>query len=134
LLLLSLALIWCLIKLERRVRDTFYFLGPHDLFVTYPDNDRAVGDNEIDLICVVDSKVHVCEVKSSARDIQIPSLVNVAKRIRPDIVTLAVLEPASPRLNNRLDELKEALAGTKISAELLTLSNDDFEDYVYLPG
>lgn len=129
-----LALVWCLVKLESRVRDTFFFLGPHDLFVTYPDNDRAVGDNEIDLICVVDHMVHICEVKSSARDIQIPSLVNIAMRIRPDIVTLAVLEPPSPRLNSRLQELEAAFSGTEISVELLTLGKNDFEDRVYLPA
>lgn len=129
-----LALVWCLIQLERRVRDTFFFLGPHDLFVEYPDSDRAPGDNEADLICVVDSKVHLCEVKSSGRDIRIPPLVNVAKRIRPDVVTLAVMEVGSPRLTTRFNNLKKALAGTDIAAELITLSDDAFDDGVHLPS
>ncbi len=108
-------------------------MGPHDLFVEYPDSDRAPGDNEADLICVVDSKVHLCEVKSSGREIQIPPLVNVAKRIRPDVVTLAVMEVSSPRLTTRLDSLKEALIGTGITAELMTLRDENFDDRVYLP-
>ena len=129
-----LALIWCLIKFERRVRETFYFLGPHDLFVEYPDNNRAVGDNEADLICVVDGKVHLCEVKSSGREIQIQPLINVARRIRPDVVTLAVLEPASPRLTAKLEEITRVLAEEEILAELVTLSDDDFDDDVLLHG
>ncbi|MCG8694521.1 MAG: hypothetical protein MI806_25215, partial [Minwuiales bacterium] len=129
-----LALIWCLIKLEGRAQDTFFFLGPHDLFVKYPDNPRAAGDNEVDLICVVDSEVHICEVKSSGRDIDIPDLVEVAKRIRPDFVTLAVAEPASRRLNTKLKEIQEALADTGVSAELMTLDDDDFDKDVYLPS
>ena len=68
-----LALVWCLIMLERRARDTFFFLGPHDLFTNYPEVRGVPGDNEVDLICVVDRKVYLCEVKSSARDIQIKS-------------------------------------------------------------
>lgn len=128
------ALVWCLIKLERRVRQTFYFLGPHDLFICYPDNNRAIGDNEADLICVMDGKVHLCEVKSSGRDIQIEPLIKVAKRIRPDVVTLAVLEAESSRLTAKLEELRTELAGDEIAAELLTLADDDFCDDVHLHG
>ena len=100
----------------------------------YPDNDRAVGNNEADLLCVVDRKVHLCEVKSSAHDIQIDRLVNVAERIRPDNVVLAVFDNGSQRLNTKFNELTRALQGTEISSELLTLENDDFDDGVYLPG
>ena len=73
-------------------------------------------------------------MKSSGRDIQIPQLVNVATRIRPDVVTLAVMEVGSPRLTTRFNNLKEALAGTDITADLMTLSDEAFDDRVYLPS
>ncbi len=85
------------------------------------------------MICVVDGKVHICEVKSSGRDIQIARLVIVAKRIRPDVVTLAVMQKDSARLKNKFDELKRELTGTGIAAELMTLSEIAFDDHVYLP-
>ncbi len=129
-----LALFWCLVRLEERARETFFFLGPHDLFAEYPDNDRAAGDNEADLICIVDGKVHLCEVKSSARETQIDRLVNVAKMIRPDKVILAIFDTGSQRLNKKLGELTRALQGTGISAQLLTLGNDDLADSVDLPS
>lgn len=129
-----LALVWCLIKLEKRVRETFYFLGPQDLFIEFPENNRVTADNEVDLICVLDGKVHICEVKSSSRGIQIQPLVNVAKRIRPDVVMLAVLEAESPRLTEKLNELRAELEDVNIAAELLTLVDDDFCDHACLPA
>ena len=30
------ALIWCLLSLESRARQTFFYLGPHDLWKKYP--------------------------------------------------------------------------------------------------
>jgi hypothetical protein len=128
-----LALIWCLISLENRARNTFFFLGPHDLWKEPPEDESTHHDHEADLICVLDGRVHLCEVKSSAREIALPSLVEVAKRLRPDIVTLAVMEASSGRLTSKMEELKSALADTDIEVHLLTLAeNQDWED-AYLP-
>jgi hypothetical protein len=129
-----LALVWCLIQLEDRARDTFYFLGPHDLFLTLPENEISSADQEADLICVIDGRVHLCEVKSSEREIDIRSLANIAKRLRPDVVTLAVMASVSPRLKAKLNVLKQALIGTDIHAELLTLKERAFEKNAYLPS
>jgi hypothetical protein len=60
-------------------------------------------------------------------------LVEVAKRLRPDVVTLAVMDGPTGRLTAKMEELKEALAGTEIETELLTLlDNPQWED-AYLP-
>ena len=64
----------------------------------------------------------------------IKTLTNIAKRIRPDVVTLAVMEMDSPRLTAKFNNLKKALTGTDITAELMTLSDDAFDDRVYLPS
>jgi hypothetical protein len=125
--------VWCLVTLEGRSRTSFFYLGPHDLWKDFPDADNKSPDHEADLICVVDGRVHLCEVKSSARDIDIASLVEVAQRIRPDTVTLAVMESASTRLEARLTELKLALDGTGIEAELLTHDASRERDDACLP-
>ena len=129
-----LALVWCLIKLEKRVQQTFYFLGPHDLFKKIPENDRATVDNEIDLLCVLDGKVHLCEVKTSDHRLRIDSVVEVAKQIRPDVVSLAILNAKSNRLIAKLKELRHELSGEGIEVELLTLTDDDYCDFANLPG
>jgi hypothetical protein len=119
-----LALLWCLVELERRARNTFSYLGPHDLWKDYPEDEGTSHDHEADLICVVDGRVHLCEVKSSGRDIVLTSLVEVAKRLRPDVVTLAVMEASSRRLTAKLEELKRALADSDVEIQLLTLEHD----------
>ena len=129
-----LALVWCLATLEARARSTFSYLGPHDLWKNYPETQSSTRrDNEADLICVVDGRVHLCEAKSSGRDIIIASLADVAKRLRPDVVTLAVMEPPSRRLAAKLDELKGAVDDTSIEVELITLHDRPDSDDAFLP-
>jgi hypothetical protein len=129
-----LALVWCLIQLEERARNTFYFLGPHDLFLTLPENEVSSADREADLICVIDGRVHLCEVKSSARQINIARLADVAKQLRPDVVTLAIMDVASAKLKAKSHALKQALIGTDIHTELLTLEERTFDKNAYLPS
>jgi hypothetical protein len=129
-----LALVWCLVELEDRARHTFFYLGPHELWKPSTIERTNKPDNEADLICIVDDQVHLCEVKSSARDIEVESLVEVAIRLRPDVVTLAVMEPPSARLNSKLEELKLGLGNNGIEAQLLTLRPDRFSDVANLPS
>jgi hypothetical protein len=128
-----LALVWCLVELERQARETFFYLGPHNLWKDYPDNKGMPPSHEADLICVVDGLVHLCEVKSSGRDIAISSLVEVAKRLRPDIVTLAVMEEETPRLLAKVKDLETAIADPSIRVELLTLRLDERWEDAGLP-
>ncbi len=127
------ALVWCLVTLEARARDTFFYLGPHELWKHSPEDYSTLCDHEADLICVLDGVVHLCEVKSSSRDIDLASLIEVAKRLRPDVVTLAVMEPPSARLTAKLTDLQRSLDGTAITAKLLTFTEDERRNDAYLP-
>jgi hypothetical protein len=104
-----------------------------ELWKDHPKDDTVRPDHEADLIVVVDGIVHLCEVKSSSRDIDLTSLIEVAKRLRSHVVTLAVMEATSPRLNAKFEELKRGLTGTGIEAELLTFRADDRSNDAYLP-
>ncbi|MCY1076002.1 hypothetical protein [Archangium lansingense] len=129
-----LALVWCLLQLEETARESFYFLEPTSLFVAYPQDRRTPPTNEADLICVIDGKVCLCEVKSSSRSIALASFIQVAKRMRPDVAILAVMEPTSRALSDKLDELKRALEPDGIRAELLTFSEHHLDGTSYLPN
>jgi hypothetical protein len=127
------ALIWCLARLQQSARHSFFFMGSHDLFDDYPSRGVKMEKNEADLICVVDGKTYLCEVKSSCRDIKILPIVKVASRIRPDVVTLAVMERLSTRLSKKFEELKVALSSSEIACELMVEDDGTFEDSAYLP-
>lgn len=129
-----LALVWCLLQLEEAARESFYFLEPTALFLAYPQNRRTPPTNEADLICVIDGKVYLCEVKSSSRSIALTSFIQVAKQMRPDVAILAVMEPASQALSDKLDELKRALEPDGIQAKLLTFSELHVDKTAYLPS
>ncbi len=66
-------------------------------------------------------------------DIDLTSLVEVAKRLRSDVVTLAVMEPSSRRLAAKLEELKRALANTGIEGNLIAFHDDPDTNNADLP-
>ena len=82
---------------------------------------------------VVDGKTYLCEVKSSGGSFGIDKLVEVAKRIRPDVVLVAVMSEASLGLDAVMTGLREALEGTGIAAELMTFDTGVLDDSPHLP-
>jgi hypothetical protein len=129
-----LALVWCLAQLHARARESFFFFGPHELYPEYPGEERSGSNSEADLICVVDRRIHLCEAKTSDREIEIESLVKVAKRLRPDVVTLAVMDEMSQRLAGRFRELQSALGPEGLNCELVTRTGDAFNNEAFLPS
>jgi hypothetical protein len=128
-----LSYVWCLRRLAERARESFLFLEPQELFYTSESADRRQPDAEIDLLTVADGIVSLCEIKASSRDTNIKKFTDVAKRLRPDIAVMAVMESNSSALSRRLSELTEALSGTGITAELIHLEDRDIDSSPTLP-
>jgi hypothetical protein len=82
---------------------------------------------------VSDGVVRLVEAKTSGNSIDIAKTAELAKRIRPDVVTLAVMELQSLALTAKAEELQRQLAGSDISAELMTLEPDDINNSPMLP-
>ena len=121
-----LPLIWCLHRLANdNPQHSFYFLGPHELYLKYPQSEKTKNDHELDALVVIGTQVHLCEAKTSVKRIKLDSLVKVAERVRPDFVTLAVMEALSDNITKRYEELQVRLQGTGIVAKLLTLQPQD---------
>ena len=69
-----------------------------------------------DLIWVLDGVVHFLDLKSSGREVKVHLLLGVAKKIRPDLVPLTVLEKEQSRLVNKLGKLDNELVGSRRGA------------------
>ena len=128
-----LACLWCLAKLVSRARVSFYFCESQQLFYTVESFEKRESDLEIDLLAVVDGTTYLCEAKSSSGGIDVDKFVEIAKRIRPDVAMLAVMEPRSPALNATFERITQALIGASIKSELLVLHCDDIDDSPHLP-
>ena len=128
-----LACVWCLSQLRERAEVSFYFAESMRLTYTKEAYYKNVADAEVDLMVVVDGKTYLCEVKSSGGSFGIDKLVEVAKRIRPDVVRVAVMSEASLGLDAVMTGLREALEGTGIAAELMTFDTGVLDDSPHLP-
>jgi hypothetical protein len=94
---------------------------------------KRMPDAELDLLLVSDGVVRLVEAKGSSRGVDIAKTAELAKRLRPDVVTLAVMEVRSTVLMKKLSDLQKELAGSDIDADLMTLGPDDIEDSTILP-
>ncbi|MFG1420514.1 hypothetical protein [Roseixanthobacter liquoris] len=128
-----LSLVWVLTVLLERSRSSFIYTGP-TWFGFRPDSEEP--DAEADLLVLSDGQAILCEVKSSwhsLRGSDIRDLVNLAKRLRPDLALLAVMESgAGPQAE--LMTAKADLEGVGIGFELLIPHAEEHRDDLYLPS
>ncbi|WPO40628.1 hypothetical protein [Tardiphaga sp. 42S5] len=126
-----LSLLWTLSVLQGRSMQSFLFVEP---MWFYFDRDAREPDAEADLLVVSDGKAVLCEVKASwsiLRRNDISKLVELAKRLRPDIALLAVMDKGrelEAEISTAIDELK----GVGIAFDLITLDGCPLGDNPYL--
>jgi hypothetical protein len=87
-----LSLVWVLSALRARARHSLIFIEPTWFGFS---RDSASPDAEADLLVILDGRAMLCEVKSSWRSLRsahITDFVALARRLRPDIAVLAVME------------------------------------------
>ena len=121
------SIVWALDKLRDMVASSFYFLGPTDVYLNEYIEDVEGPDGDIDLICVKDGVVRCCEVKQSARNLNLDKIIKLVTRLRPDIATLAVMENQNSRIDRAFGRLKEGVSGSGIDAELIVLEPNDID-------
>ena len=115
-------LFWVLSRYQHNSSDSFWFEGPLDIYFNEAAANAKRPQTDIDLTIIVNGVVRMCEVKQSERQFNNPlKLAQTMSRLRPDIATIAVMEPNSPVLQRKFDEFSAALAGTNIKPELITL-------------
>lgn len=120
-----LPLFWALSRSRHMQEQCFYFDGPLDLYFTPEGYRKHHVDTDVDLTIVRDGKVEIVEAKSSVRHLSAAiDFAEVAKRVRPDIATIAVMEESSPKTVAIFKSYVEALSGSGIEPRLLTLRPD----------
>ena len=104
------------------------------MLFTKESANKGKPDAELDLLIASDCVVRLVEAKASGQGIEIAKTAELAKRLRPDLVTLAVMEARSPALMQKLSELQQRVAGADIAADLMTLEPGDIEEFAYAPN
>lgn len=129
----TLSVVWALGELQGRTRATSFIFAPQtELFRKYPDDAVAVADREIDLLCVVDGKVLIGEVKTSLAEIdkqEIDNLIAAASEIRPDVVVIGAMEGEEGKLNPKLEDVRKGV-GPGIEVQGLLGRKDNIEYYL----
>jgi hypothetical protein len=119
-----LPLVWALAKVRHMMETGLFFEGPLDVYTEQRQVDERRPLTDIDLVCVMDGVVRMCEVKQSARQLyreEVEKFAELMKRLRPDVAVMAVMEPENAKIRGHFTSLSDQLADTGIRAELLTL-------------
>jgi hypothetical protein len=125
-----LSLVWVLSALFAKSRTSFIFVEP----TQFGFSESSMPSAEADLLVILDGEAIVCEVKSSwhgLRPSDVKAFVDLARRLRPDIALLAVMETGEG-LKAELDTARAQLESEQIKFELLTPDRYQLQDRPYL--
>lgn len=128
-----LSLVWVLSALRDRAHSSFMYLGPTCLGYS---QDYDTPDAEADALAIVDGQSVFCEVKSAWRSLRIghvQEFVILAKRLRPDVAILAVMEEGR-KLDEQICKAESELRADGIKFELVTLATYRVHDDPFLLG
>ena len=119
-------LFWVLGRLQRHKRGSFWFEGPMDIYFDEESLEARRPATDVDLTIVDEGVVKMCEVKQSARQFREPGKMatNLA-RLRPDVAIIAVMEPETQAIRDNFARFSEALRGTGVKPELMTLDPEE---------
>lgn len=124
---------WALGALRKQARHSFMYAPQTALYRDYPENQGGRIDLELDVICIVDGKFIIGEVKAGSELIaraHIESLATAAIEICADIALLAAVKGDRASMELKVQELR-ALLPSSIEARWL-LSDWDEEPSSYL--
>jgi hypothetical protein len=129
------ALVWALWRLWDRSRRSFYFAPSLRLWLAYPESTRGTADVEVDAIAIVDGRVHLVEAKSASGvdNREIKQLVIAAKRIRPDVLTIACMDERTSALDQAAATLRAELP-EGIAVEVMTFNSEQLDRNPLLPS
>jgi len=127
-------LFWALDRMQGVNTTSFWFEGPLNIYLSKEEYERHEVTTDIDLTVITDGTVRMCEVKQSARNLkQVEVLAELMKQLRPDIATIAIMEPSTRAIEATFKTFAGKLKGSGIEPELITFDPDgDFRDRAFL--
>ena len=118
-------LFWVLNKVQAHNDSSFWFEGPLNIFLTKEKAATNCPDTDIDLTIIENGVVRMCEAKQSERNFSDPEgFATTMIRLRPDIATVAIMQPTNRSILEKFGKFSELLRGTDIKPELLTLDTE----------
>jgi hypothetical protein len=118
---------WALSALRKQARHSFMFAPQTELYRDYPENQDQRIDHELDLICIMDGRFVIGEVKARAELIaksDITDLAAAAQELGADLAVLAAVKGEPQAMAAKVAELR-ALLPLGIEARWLLSDWDD---------
>ncbi len=122
---------WALTAMRRRAKRSFMYAPQTALYRDFPENQGGRIDRELDLVCIVDGKFAIGEVKVSSELIansDIEDLATAAKEVGAQVAVLAAVR-GTPALMERKIQALRALLPTSIETQWLLSDWDDEPSY-----
>lgn len=118
---------WALGALRKQAKHSFMFAPQTALYRDYPENQSQRIDRELDLICIMDGRFVIGEVKAGAALIaksDITDLAAVAQELGADLAVLAAVKGEPAAMEAKVAELR-ALLPVGIEARWMLSDWDD---------
>jgi len=118
---------WALSALRKESKSCFIFAPQTALYRDYPENQGDKPNRELDVVCVVDGKFVIGEVKAGAEKIaksDIEDLASAAQELGADVAILMAMS-GTPRLMDKKVQQLRALLPVTIEARGLVSDWDN---------
>jgi hypothetical protein len=119
---------WALSALREQSINSFIFAPQTALYRDFPENQGGKSDRELDVVCIVNGKFVIGEVKASVASIEksdIEDLASAAKELGADVAILMAMSGDAGLMNEKVIQLR-ALLPVNIETKCL-VSNWDNE-------
>ena len=127
----SISVAWALCALRRESKTCFIFAPQTVLYRDYPENQSNKPNRELDVVCIVDGKFVIGEVKAEVKKIatkDIEDLASTALELGADAAILMAMSGDLGLMDNKVQQLRNLLPA-KIEVRGLVSDWDDSPSY-----
>lgn len=124
---------WALGALREQAKHSFMYAPQTALYRDYPENQNSRIDRELDLICIMDGKFVIGEVKAGSELIAKPDIEDLAaaaKEVGADIAFLAAVKGDSASMESKVQILRALLPSSIEARWILSDWNEEPSSYL----
>ena len=108
----TLAVTWALSSLRQESKHSFIYSPQINLYKDYPENQKGQSNRELDVVCIIDNKFVIGEVKISVdiiADSDIEDLADAAIKLDVDKAVLMALSGEISSMDDKVAKLRKLL-------------------------